>query len=50
MVSVSNQFGRKVEGGILQNLARESNAVGRHFEPEALADFFCPFDSLCQFG
>jgi hypothetical protein len=29
MVSVSKQFGRKVEGGILQNPARESNAVGR---------------------
>jgi hypothetical protein len=46
MVSVSKQFGRKVEGGILQNPARESNAVGhrvygsrtdRHFEPETIA-------------
>ena len=52
MVSVSNQFGRKVEGGILQNRARESNAVRRHlfgsrsgrpYEPEALADSFCRF-------
>jgi hypothetical protein len=46
MVSVSKQFGRKVEGGILQNPARESNAVehhvsgsptGRHIEPETVA-------------
>jgi hypothetical protein len=29
MVSVSKQFGIKVEGGILQNPARESNAVER---------------------
>jgi hypothetical protein len=30
MVSVSKQFGRKVEGGILQNWVRESNAVEHH--------------------
>jgi hypothetical protein len=52
MVSVSKQFGRKVKGGILQNPARESNAVrGDLFwitnrpihELEALADSFSQF-------